>query len=72
MLGADNTCAMAQEWSKCVDAKRGNGHNFTEECREPTINLQHCMEEHRDYYQVPSCQKQVCTCPAACGCRLQS
>ena len=53
-----------------MDAKRGDGHNFTEECREPTINLQHCMEEHRDYYQVQSCQKEVCACSAACGCRL--
>ena len=47
-----------QAWSKCVDAKRGDGHNFTEECRDPTMNLQQCMEEHRDYYQVhpmPTC-----------------
>ena len=36
----------------CRCQKRGDGHNFTEECRDPTINLQHCMEEHRDYYQV--------------------
>ncbi|CAK0780794.1 hypothetical protein CVIRNUC_005177 [Coccomyxa viridis] len=39
------------DWSKCVDTKRGDGHNFTEECRDPTLNLQQCMEEHRDYYQ---------------------
>lgn len=39
-----------------MDSKRGDGHNFTEECRDPTLNLQHCMEEHRDYYQVgPLC-----------------
>ena len=43
---------MRQDWSMCVDAKRGDGHNFTEECRDPTLNLQHCMEEHRNYYQV--------------------
>ena len=43
---------MLQDWSKCVDTKRGDGHNFTEECRDPTLNLQQCMEEHRDYYQV--------------------
>ena len=43
---------MRQDWSKCVDTKRGDGHNFTEECRDPTLNLQQCMEEHRDYYQV--------------------
>ena len=55
-----NFLCNVQAWSKCVDAKRGDGHNFTEECREPTINLQHCMEEHRDYYQVPGL-------PASCS-----
>ena len=49
---SEGFAAMRQDWSKCVDAKRGDGHNFTEECRDPTLNLQHCMEEHRDYYQV--------------------
>lgn len=53
LAGEDEECAaMRQDWSKCVDTKRGDGHNFTEECRDPTLNLQQCMEEHRDYYQV--------------------
>lgn len=40
-----------QAWSACVDAKRGDGHNFTEECRDATLDLQKCMEQHRDYYK---------------------
>ena len=43
--------ARAQAWSACVDANRGEGHNFTEECRDATLALQGCMEAHRDYYQ---------------------
>ncbi|BDA43303.1 probable cytochrome c oxidase subunit 6B at C-terminar half [Coccomyxa sp. Obi] len=38
-------------WSECVDTNRGEGHNFTEECRDATLDLQKCMEEHRDYYR---------------------
>lgn len=40
-----------QVWSECVDVNRGEGHNFTEECRDATLDLQKCMEEHRDYYK---------------------
>ena len=46
-----------------MDAKRGDGHNFTEECRDPTINLQQCMEEHRDYYQVHPMSAVICSQP---------
>jgi hypothetical protein len=34
-----------------VDANRGEGHNFTEECRDETVALQRCMEQHQDYYK---------------------
>lgn len=34
-----------------MDTNRGEGHNFTEECRDATLDLQKCMEEHRDYYK---------------------
>ena len=34
-----------------MDANRGEGHNFTEECRDATLALQGCMEAHRDYYK---------------------
>lgn len=34
-----------------MDANRGEGHNFTEECRDATLGLQACMESHRDYYK---------------------
>ena len=34
--------AWLQAWSVCVDANRGEGHNFPEECREPTLALQVC------------------------------
>ena len=40
-----------QAWSACVDTNRGEGHNFTEECRDATLDLQKCMEEHRDFYK---------------------
>ena len=43
---------MRQDGASVWIPKRGDGHNFTEECRDPTLNLQQCMEEHRDYYQV--------------------
>lgn len=34
-----------------MDNKRGEDKNFAEECREETLALQRCMEEHRDYYR---------------------
>ena len=43
--------AGVQAWSACVDANRGEGHNFTEECADATLALQGCMEAHRDYYK---------------------
>ncbi len=45
------TSMCVQAWSECVDTNRGEGHNFTEECRDATLDLQKCMEEHRDYYR---------------------
>ena len=41
ILGCMQDCNNeVQAWSACVDANRGDGHNFTEECRDATLALQ--------------------------------